>query len=142
MNSASPIWAAGWISTPVSVREKYAIPRGTAGTSAQCRACATRWISTACRPGQPVRISSVETPSAAGSRWRTAATSRRSSPDTRRIVVTPHIGYEGNSAAVRAIAAPAGVDAQDVQRREVDAQERVRQRAGRAGQELQRLQSL
>ena len=89
MNRPSPICAAGWISIPVSARETYAIARGAAGTPAASSACATRCASSACRPGQPVRISSVETPVAAGSRSRTACTSRRNSPDTRRIELRP-----------------------------------------------------
>ena len=35
MNMPSPIRARGWISIPVSAREKYAIARGATGTSAR-----------------------------------------------------------------------------------------------------------
>ena len=50
------------------------------GTPASCSACATRWASSACTPGQVARISARPTPRAAGSRSRAAATSRRTSP--------------------------------------------------------------
>ncbi len=39
--------AAGWISMPVSARLLTEIERGNSGTPASCRACATRWASSA-----------------------------------------------------------------------------------------------
>ena len=88
-----------------------------------------------------MRISAVETPVAAGSRWRTAATSRRSSPDTRRIVLRPHIRVA--KATRRSPGSPRGDctwTRSRVERREVDGQERVHQRRGRAGEQLDRLE--
>ena len=64
---------------PVSARWRRRCARGASGTPASCSACATRWASSAWTPGQAARISSDETPRAAGSRSCAAATSRRSS---------------------------------------------------------------
>ena len=58
MNSPSPTSAHGWISIPVIVRAAAAIVRGATGTPASLSACATRWASSACTPGQLARISS------------------------------------------------------------------------------------
>jgi hypothetical protein len=75
--------AAGWISMFVIARVASAIAREISGTRAPCRACATRCARSACTPGQLSRISSDETPRAAGSRSRAAATSHRISRATR-----------------------------------------------------------
>ena len=66
----------------VIARVASAIARGTSGTRPACSACATRWASSAWTPGQLSRISSDETPRAAGSRSRAAATSQRISRTT------------------------------------------------------------
>ena len=50
MNGPSPIWAAGWISTPVATRVALASRRGASGTPVSCSACATRCASSACTP--------------------------------------------------------------------------------------------
>ena len=57
-------------------------------------AWATRWASSACTPAQLLRISKVETPCAAGSRSRAAATSARTSETTRfqRLMVRRRVG--------------------------------------------------
>src|SRR3954463_10608666 len=93
MNRPSPTSAAGWISMPVTVRAVAAIARGAIGTPASSSAWATRWASSACTPGHSARISSEETPRAAGSRSWAAATSRRSSRATRATVRIPIMGY-------------------------------------------------
>ncbi len=85
MKKPSPIFAAGWISMPVTARLTAAMTRGRNGTPRLCSACATRWASSAWTPGQVARISSVPTPRAAGSRLRAAATSRRISAAVRAI---------------------------------------------------------
>ena len=63
--------------------------RGPNGTSDSHSAWATRWASSACTPAQPVRISIVPTPRAAGSRSRAELTSDVISPATRRRVPRP-----------------------------------------------------
>ena len=68
MNSPSAILAAGWISIPVSEREKYATTRGAIGTPAASSAWATRCESSACTPGHAASTSVAETFLAAGSR--------------------------------------------------------------------------
>src|SRR4051794_2763967 len=93
MNSPSPTSAAGWISMPVTVRAVAAIARGASGTPASSSAWATRWASRAWTPGHRARISSEETPRAAGSRSWAAATSRRSSRATRATVRIPIMRY-------------------------------------------------
>ena len=89
MKKSGPISAAGWISTPVKARLAYAIVRGITGTPASQSACATRWARRDCTPAQLVRISSVPTPWAAGSRSRAAPTSARTSFATRLRVLAP-----------------------------------------------------
>src|SRR4051812_13545574 len=94
MKSPSPMLAAGWISTPVIARTAIATERGSSGTPASCRACATRCASTACTPGQVARISAGPTPRAAGSRSRAARTSRVTSLTTLESVPTPNIARQ------------------------------------------------
>jgi hypothetical protein len=65
--------------------------RGTTGRPTSSSAWATRWLSSACTPGHVARISAVVTPRAAGSRSRTARTSRVISRATRTTVPTPNI---------------------------------------------------
>src|SRR4051812_23344870 len=91
MKSPLPISAAGWISTPVTARLTAASAPGSTGTPAPRSACATRCARSACTPGHSTRTSSEETPRAAGSRWWTAATSRRISAATRPTVLSPSI---------------------------------------------------
>ena len=74
---------------PVTARVPDASARGTNGSPASCSACATRWESSACTPGQEARISAGPTPRAAGSRSRAAATSLRTSRATRASVPIP-----------------------------------------------------
>ena len=59
MKKSSPIFAAGWISIPVTARLPYESASGSIGTPASCSACATRWESIACTPPQLARISTV-----------------------------------------------------------------------------------
>src|SRR3954452_17023076 len=115
MNSPSPTSAAGWISMPVTVRAVAAIARGASGTPASSSAWATRWASSAWTPGQRARISSEETPRAAGSRSWAAATSWRSSRATRATVRIPIMGYSVAQAATpaSATAGSGGLDAPD-----------------------------
>ena len=87
---AAPIFAAGWISIPVSARVAVASTRGATGTRASCRRWATRWLSSACTPGQAARISAGPTSRAAGSRSRAAPTSRRTSVMTRPRTSSPN----------------------------------------------------
>ena len=140
MNSPSPTSAHGWISIPVSVRAAAAIVRGATGTPASLSACATRWASSACTPGQVARISSPVTPRAAGSRSWAAAMSRRSSPSTRAAVRIPIMSYERGT--VRAVRPAGRGDAQERVVVEVDLEERVEQRAVEPGEQLQRLERL
>ena len=84
---------AGWISIPVSVRAASAIARGATGTPASLSACATRWASSACTPGQVGE--DLEPPTRRGRRGRARGRrvmSRRSSPSTRAAVRMPIMG--------------------------------------------------
>src|SRR5919107_4448082 len=97
MNRPWPIVAAGWISMFVIARVASAIARGTSGTRAPCSADETRWASSAWTPGQLSRISSDETPRAAGSRSRAAATSQRISRTTRDSVPTRRLKVDSRA---------------------------------------------
>src|SRR5215211_7208732 len=94
MKNSSPMRAAGWISMPVTARVAYEIAIGAAGTPASWRAWATRWARIACTPAQFMRISTVPTPRAAGSRSRAEVTSARISWATRLRVPSPIIATE------------------------------------------------
>src|SRR4051794_18387457 len=144
MKSDWPISAAGWISMPVTARETVAIARGAIGTPLSWSAWASRWLSRACTPGQVPRISSVPAPRAAGSRSRTARTSRRSSPGTRAAVPKPNIGprLAGLGAAGAAVRAPAGTNLPHGAALAVDLEEPVGERLADPGEELQRLRGL
>ena len=50
MKSARPIFAAGWISTPVATLVAFASARGTIGTPASYSACEMRCARSACTP--------------------------------------------------------------------------------------------
>src|SRR5215211_2139359 len=89
MKKSSPIFAAGWISIPVTALLPYEIASGSSGTPASFSAWATRCESNAWTPPQLDRISTAPALRAAGSRSRAAATSARISRTTRRSVPTP-----------------------------------------------------
>src|SRR3954465_8126564 len=105
-------------------------------------ACAIRWESSACTPGHAARISRVPTPRAAGSRSRTARTSRRSSPATRATEPIPNISsprLPGGLAARPATRPPPPPHLGDGRALPVDLEEAVDERLAHPREELQRL---